>query len=239
MSNVYYLENKGKVWYVGDIPWATSEEELAWFVAWELNKTDPGWAVMAFKRESLADDFEVVWQRDPRWINAKLGYANAAAGSTIGNYGCVLCSFTMVLSMVHDNQFFSPVDVNKRMVEVSGYSGDTRNLWTWAKAEEAYPEVSYDAWYVSVVRPAPVERMKEHLDAGGFLICQVDFKPVDTTVQSHYLTVLEISDDLKIGKAADPWTGRIVEIPPAYFNADWTPVDFGRAIMRSAFYSKA
>lgn len=240
-QKVFYVENEhgGIVDYMG-LPWATSVEELAWFVAYGMHKRNPqlSYSVQAFHREVEYEGLKMVWQRDPLYATHHLGYAHASSKSTIGNYGCVVCSFAMGLQIL-TGKFYTPMAVNKRMVDISGFGGDTHNLFVWERGENAYPDIKFDAWIISEEIPAQVERMKKHLEGGGICISQVDFNTADRKVQSHYLLVTEISDDLQTGTAADPWTGRMITIPPAYINPAWKPFNFGRAIMRTAFYSKA
>lgn len=233
-EQVWYLEKRGKIWQYSGAPWATSEENLAWFIRWALDKGgDKDWTVQGFHPEPPEFDTPPVWQRNPRWINSKLGYDWSGPRSTIGNYGCVVCSFAWILSVIR-KQEVTPAYVNREMVKVKGFSGSTGNLVIWKKAEEAFPGIKINWDYPSVVRAAPVERMYGHLESGGYLICKVDFKPVDDTIQSHYLPILDISTDRKIGRSPDPWTGMVVSIPPAYFNEDrWSPRNLGRSIMRT------
>lgn len=238
-GQVFYLDRDGQSLKYMGLPWGTSEENLAWFLQWALHREgDVGWAVKAYHKEDDPHDLIVVDQRYPEWRDSKLGYDWAAADSTIGNWGCVVCSIAMMIQTVRGT-FISPVQVNADLVEVEAFGGDTGNLVIWSRVARAYPEVKMDDWVVCDKVPAPVERMSEYLDAGNFVIFQVDINPASVSVQGHYMLLTDMTDDLQVGRAGDPWTGRIVTVPPAYTNPVWTPNNLARGVFKVAFYSEA
>lgn len=176
-----------------------------------------------------------VWQRDPRWRDAKLGYSDSGADSTLGRYGCVVCSFAWILSVIHQEDVL-PVRVNAEFASASVFGGETRNLVVWDRVDDAYPIIKVTDDVICTTVPAPIARMREWLDLreGRFLICQFDFEP-GGAVQSHYSPVISITDDGAVGKLADPWTGQVAPVPPGYMHKDWRPWDFGRAVLRVVF----
>lgn len=238
-TRVFYLEDEsGNLYWRGDYPWSTTVEDQAWFVSWALNNVDSpvssGWAVKAFHREDDPYEFKIIGQRDAPWGDDVLGYSGSPY--TIGSWGCVVVSAAMMLAQV-THEFVSPSLVNERMKAVKGYSGHASFLF--GKLENAFPDtVHFAAFKETLLTPAPVRDIKDYTDRGDFAICQVDFRPTTSAVDTHYLLITEVSDDLQKAKAADPWTGRLVEIPYAYFNPNWSPKNFGRAVMRTAFYKR-
>lgn len=233
---VFYLENEAKELYrVNGVPWATDTEKLAWFIAWAERDTNPTWAVKAFHREESPYEFRVIGQRDQPWGPERLGYEGSPY--TIGGWGCVVVSASMMLSQVKE-KFVSPSEVNQKMIGVRGFQDYVNFIW--GKLDIAYPDTVNFVKYVKTIKtPAPVAEIKQYVDRGDFAICQVDFRPSTKAVDTHFLLITEVSEDLQQAKAADPWTGRIVDIPYAYFNPDWYPKNFGRASMRTAFYKRA
>ena len=241
-TGTFYLEkvDNGMIYEYGDLPWATPYEDLAWFVRWGLKHNH---GIETIVREfntppPRPSDLEVVFQLDPRWKNAKLGYPDSAPDSTIGNWGCVVCSIAMMMQIVR-GEFMSPVKVNTLLVAKEAFGGDSRNLVVWSKVALAFPEIALDFWKTFPKDPAPVEEFARFVESGGFLIPQVDIRPADAPVQGHYFLVTSISTDLQVGTGGDPWTGRMIDVPPAYVSPNWSPQNFARAIFRAAGYRRA
>jgi len=128
-------------------------------------------------------------QRDSRWKLKKLGYGTGS----IGSYGCLLVSYTMLLN--HFGIKLNPVAVNENMKNRGGYSGVTKNLWNWYVAD-----VLYDTAYQGS-KAYNNSAVLKLLNNGIPVIIKVDGAPIGGL--SHY--VLAIGD----GKIADPWTGTI------------------------------
>ena len=120
------------------------------------------------------------WQRNPEWINTKLGTSN----TTIGDYGCTISVIGNILGV-------DPVVVNDRMKAVSGFSNG--NLVIWAKIEEAFPGIkirrvwSYDN--ADVLANVP------------HVIVEVPGAPIGGT-GSHWVQFLGNK------RLNDPWTGK-------------------------------
>lgn len=128
-------------------------------------------------------------QRNNRCKNEKLGFGVG----TIGSYGCLLVSYTMLLNYFGIEK--TPIEVNEEMKKAGGYFGATKNLWVWAVADKIY-KTKYEGsfgWNNSNVL--------EWINKDGPVIVKVDGKPIGGL--SHY--VLAIGG----GKIADPFTGKI------------------------------
>lgn len=128
-------------------------------------------------------------QRDNRWKLKKLGYGTGS----IGNYGCLLVSYTMLVN--HFEIKLDPIDVNNDMKREKGYSGDTKNLWNWFVADNIYDTIYQGS------KAYNNKAVLKWLDKGIPVIIKVDGKPIGGL--SHF--VLAVGD----GKIADPWTGKI------------------------------
>ena len=103
-------------------------------------------------------NYQVMSQRDPKWISKTLGFSRL----TIGKYGCTLTSLTMLLNRTFGWQL-TPVDVNQRLKDFGAFQGA---LVLWARIPLAYPQLKWVwrdynynnvkvAWYV-YVRKLPV-----------------------------------------------------------------------------------
>lgn len=137
-------------------------------------------------------------QRDPRWMNRKLGFSNY----TIGTHGCTLTSLTMLLNHL-TGKSMTPDEVNDRLKAVKGFVGA---LIYWKMVPVAFPEVKFIwrnynysntqvAWFVYGKRtPVLVEVNAAKIGAA-----------------KHW--VLYVGDR----KCVDPWTGLI--IPTATYPA--------------------
>src|SRR3990167_9783241 len=71
------------------------------------------------------------WQRDPRWVNAKLGFSD----TTIGDFGCTISVIGNVIGI-------DPTVVNDRLKAVNGFASG--NLVIWAKIQGAFPGIKVE-----------------------------------------------------------------------------------------------
>lgn len=120
-------------------------------------------------------------QKDPKWGNMKLGTSNV----TIGTHGCTITSIAMILGA-------TPIEVNKRLLEVKGYLNG--NLVIWDKIKEAFPD-----------RVESVRRVWNYDNADILnnvpVIVQVDGAPIGGDI--HFV-VYKGNKEL-----VDPWTGTV------------------------------
>lgn len=244
MSERYYLQGDGKIVTTetikelfGGYPVSSTDLDYIAFLGRLMNEKvgHEKFEIRVKKQQELPDP---LWQRHSSWSGDHLGYANAAATSTIGLYGCVITGIAWVNYAITGRATFPP-DVQAGLVEHQGYAGDTHNLVVWERVDDAFPGIKYDGFIVTPTRPAPIDRISETLNKGGFAICQVDFKPSDQVIQSHYVVVVSLSPDQKTAKIMDPWTGEFSECPPMYYNAGWHDPQAARIFMRTALYLPA
>jgi hypothetical protein len=165
-------------------------------------------------------------QKDPRWSDVRLG----TSYSTIGGYGCTLCSVASVLA-----DFGIDVDpgrLNRWLIANGGYTGG--NLFIFSAVEPL--GVTLVDLIDCTYQPAPVTTILSALAEGMGVVVKVDMSP-GGVLNEHWARVTGgDSDDLRI---MDPWL-------PNGFNHYWLLARYGatyqwdleRAIFRVAIYSK-
>lgn len=123
-------------------------------------------------------------QRDTKWKDIKLGTSDV----TIGNFGCTLTCFSMMVGKTPDT-------VNKLFIDNGVYASG--NLIIWSNVHEALPELTLveRGWTYDN------NKVKAWLDKGCPVIVEVDAAPIGSPRTSHF--VLYIGNQV----LADPWTG--------------------------------
>ena len=126
-----------------------------------------------------------LYQNDEKWQNVRLG--NSAI--TIGKWGCLLTSSTMLLIGLGYNE--TPATVNEKMMRVGGFNGALfipsflPYIWANCGWRDMQDCKSY---------PAPIADIDAAVAAGKPVILQVDWsKEVD--VQTHFVLVKEKKGD--------------------------------------------
>lgn len=148
-------------------------------------------------------------QRDDAWASLKIG--TGGRGKNIGNWGCLLVSYTVWANYMGLCDNWNPVQMNAHMVEAGSFSGPfLRN----GALKTAFPnQVNYDGW---IVRRD--QRMVPKIDAwlaqGIPVPARVDFKPSVSGWQQHWVLLVGKRGDVYV--AADPWYGDIIELPERY-----------------------
>lgn len=168
-------------------------------------------------------------QLDERWKNIPLGTSGSA---TIGSHGCLITS--AVPMWWGHRQYDDPATLNYYLCNEGGYIGG--NLAVFSKL--APPGYSVEVVDCKLV-PAPVRKISQCLDDGGFPLVQVDFRP-GGSVQQHWVRILELDEDAKIH---DPWlsTGESYWLCRRYGHWSWPSglAGVSRAIFRMALYTPA
>jgi len=135
-------------------------------------------------------------QLDPRWRYKKLG----TSASTIGGYGCLLTSATMVCA--HYGKNTNPDLLNQAMIRVNGYANG--NLWKFWSLSAVYPDITIRDYVDCEKVPAPLALIDTRLAEGIPVIVKVDYYP-GGTVQQHWVVLCGKSGDDYI--VADPISG--------------------------------
>ena len=131
-----------------------------------------------FKTENL-------YQNDEKWQNVKLGNSSI----TIGKWGCLLTSATMILNGIGHNE--TPETVNEKMRQVGGFDGA---LFIPSLLPYVWANCGWRAMQDCKNYPAPLADIDAAVTAGKPVILQVDWsKEVD--VQTHFVLVKERKGD--------------------------------------------
>jgi hypothetical protein len=118
-----------------------------------------------------------LYQNDEKWKNVKLGNSS----ETIGSWGCLLTSVTMMLNGIGHNE--TPETVNDKMKRNGGFD---RALFIPSVVPMVWSGLSYRGFYT-----APIHQIDAEVAAGKPVILQVDWNPKEQGVQTHYVLVKE------------------------------------------------
>ena len=122
-----------------------------------------------------------LYQNDEKWKNVKLGNSS----ETIGSWGCLLTSVTMMLNGIGYNE--TPETVNEKMQKAGGFQ---KALFIPSVVPLLWPNCVYRDMQNCESYPAPIARIDEALAAGKPVILQVDWNK-DAGVQTHFVLVKE------------------------------------------------
>ena len=136
---------------------------------------------MSKRGSQMADiklDIAPLSQVDDRWRYEKLGTSN----STIGGYGCLITSVSMMLKYFGFDT--DPSRLNKLLIANGGYHEG--NLFVWNSLKVFYPPVTFGYRYDY----AALDKIDEQLAAGRPAIIQVDFVPSTSAIDEHWVLVV-------------------------------------------------
>jgi len=126
-----------------------------------------------------------LYQNDDKWKNTKLGHSN----ETIGGWGCLLTSVTMMLNGMGYNE--TPETVNEKMKSSGGFQGA---FFIPSMLPYAYSNVIYKDMQPCESFPAPVAQIDAAVAAGKPVILQVDWNK-QAGIQTHFVLVKEKKGD--------------------------------------------
>jgi len=127
-----------------------------------------------FKTENL-------YQNDEAWKSKKLGNSN----ETIGGWGCLLTSVTMMLNGIGYNE--TPATVNDKMKAKGGFQGA---FFIPSVLPYAFPNLIYKDMEPCENFPAPISRIDAAIAQGKPVIVQVDWNK-KAGVQTHFVLIKE------------------------------------------------
>jgi len=110
-------------------------------------------------------------QTDPQWKTTLLGFDKS---STIGGFGCLLTSMTMVASQYGASNL-TPAVLNDKMKAIGGFQAGTAFIIGWMIGN-VVPGMSLDYRACSGV-PAPLAEIDANLAQGRPAIIEVDWSP--------------------------------------------------------------
>jgi hypothetical protein len=122
-----------------------------------------------------------LYQNDEKWKNTKLGNSS----ETIGGWGCLLTSVTMMLNGIGYSE--TPETVNEKMKKAGGFQGA---FFIPSVLPYVWPNCAYRDMQPCESFPAPIAQIDAAVAAGKPVILQVDWNK-QTGIQTHFVLVKE------------------------------------------------
>ena len=122
-----------------------------------------------------------LYQNDEKWKNTKLGNSS----ETIGGWGCLLTSATMMLNGIGYSE--TPETVNEKMKKAGGFQGA---FFIPSVLPFVWPNCAYRDMQPCESAPAPIAQIDAAVTAGKPVILQVDWNK-QTGIQTHFVLVKE------------------------------------------------
>jgi len=122
-----------------------------------------------------------LYQNDEKWKSTKLG--NSA--ETIGSWGCLLTSATMMLNGIGYNE--TPESVNEKMKKAGGFLGAN---FVPSVLPFVWPNCAYRDMQPCENSPAPIANIDAAVAQGKPVILQVDWNK-QAGIQTHFVLVKE------------------------------------------------
>lgn len=122
-----------------------------------------------------------LYQNDEKWKNTKLGNSN----ETIGGWGCLLTSVTMMLNGIGYNE--TPETVNEKMKARGGFQGA---FFIPSVLPYIWPNAAYRDMQPCENSPAPIAQIDAAIAQGKAVILQVDWNK-QAGIQTHFVLVKE------------------------------------------------
>jgi hypothetical protein len=122
-----------------------------------------------------------LYQNDEKWKNTKLGNSS----ETIGSWGCLLTSATMMLNGIGYSE--TPETVNEKMKRAGGFNSA---LFIPGVLPYIWPNCAYRDMQPCEAFPAPIAQIDAAVTAGKPVILQVDWNK-QAGVQTHFVLVKE------------------------------------------------
>lgn len=126
-----------------------------------------------------------LYQNDEKWKKTSLGNSS----ETIGGWGCLLTSVTMMLNGMGYNE--TPETVNEKMKASGGFQGA---FFIPSVIPYVFPNVQYKSMQPCESFPAPVAQIDAAVAAGKPVILQVDWNK-QAGIQTHFVLVKEKKGD--------------------------------------------
>jgi hypothetical protein len=126
-----------------------------------------------------------LYQNDEKWKSVKLGNSS----ETIGGWGCLLTSATMMLNGIGYTE--TPETVNEKMRKAGGFQGA---FFIPSVLPYIWPNCAYRDMQSCESYPAPIAQVDQAIAAGKPVILQVDWNQ-QVGVQTHFVLVKEKKGD--------------------------------------------
>jgi hypothetical protein len=122
-----------------------------------------------------------LYQNDETWKKIPLGNSS----ETIGSWGCLLTSVTMMLNGIGYNE--TPVTANEKFRNAGGFNGA---LFMPSFLPYVWPNCAYNDMQYCEAYPAPIAQIDAAVAAGRPVILQVDWNK-QAGLQTHFVLVKE------------------------------------------------
>jgi len=122
-----------------------------------------------------------LYQNDEKWKSTKLGNSS----ETIGGWGCLLTSATMMLNGIGYNE--TPETVNEKMKKAGGFQGA---FFIPSVLPFVWPNCAYRDMQPCESSPAPISQIDAAVAQGKPVILQVDWNK-QAGIQTHFVLVKE------------------------------------------------
>jgi hypothetical protein len=126
-----------------------------------------------------------LYQNDEKWKNTKLGNSN----ETIGGWGCLLTSVTMMLNGIGYSE--TPESVNEKMKKAGGFQGA---FFIPSVLPYVWPNAAYRDMQPCESSPAPISQIDAAVAQGKPVILQVDWNK-QAGIQTHFVLIKEKKGD--------------------------------------------
>ena len=126
-----------------------------------------------------------LYQNDEKWKNAKLGNSK----ETIGGWGCLLTSVTMMLNGIGYSE--TPETVNEKMKKAGGFQGA---FFIPSVIPYVWPKCAYRDMQPCENSPAPIAQIDAAVRSGKPVILQVDWNK-QAGIQTHFVLIKEKKGD--------------------------------------------
>jgi hypothetical protein len=137
-------------------------------------------------------------QRDPRWIDEKLGFDDIV---TIGTDGAALVCLTM---LVNGYGFYeTPSSMNCKLKDLGSGIGFLGSLIVWPGLTRAFPKINFRRIIVCRDQPAPMDEINASLDASQPLMIEINRSP-SPGLQNHWVVLYARLDNDYL--MLDPWS---------------------------------
>jgi hypothetical protein len=120
-----------------------------------------------------------LYQNDEKWKDCKLGNSN----ETLGSWGCLLTSATMLLNGIGYNE--TPETVNEKMKRAGGFQGA---LFIPRVMAQVWPQCAFRDMQPCTNGSVPIAQIDAALAAGKPVILEVDWSK-QADIQTHYVLV--------------------------------------------------
>ena len=126
-----------------------------------------------------------LYQNDEAWKNTPLGFSS----ETIGSWGCLLTSVTMMLNGIGYSE--TPDSVNNKMKAAGGFQGA---LFIPSVLPYVWANCAYRDMQPCESVPAPIPLIDDAVAQGKPVILQVDWNK-QAGIQTHFVLVKEKKGD--------------------------------------------